>query len=622
MRRGRWWVVLVVWLGAIPGWAGQSGSSSFFPLSEVRPGLKGVGRTIIQGRKPSEFQVEMLGVLENVLAPKHNAILARFSGAGLENTGVVAGMSGSPVYVGGKLVGAVAIAFPFAKEPYGLITPIADMLDVVPATDSVPKRAAAANPGIDWRLVPIPGRDEARLIPDPRAASPVWPLPGGENGASEWVAKSRLPLRFGGFDKAAVEAYAPYFRWMGFEPMVGGGWSGVLPAAAAGGEPFADTDIEPGSMISLMFVRGDLNLNADCTVTYTNGKDLYACGHQVFLTGPTAVPFAKAEVLATVPSLATSFKIDAPGPLVGTIRQDRFGAIYGVLGDRASGIPVHIHLSSTLNRNDDYNFQVAEVPFLSPLLLNLGIVSAVQATERTMGPSTLDLSGAIQLSNGDSIRVDDTVSSEAGAANGVGAVIATPLNYVLNSGFQGLEIKSINLNIRAENQNRVARVEQVWSTASEVRPGEKIEVTALLRTPWGETLTEKIPVTIPDSVTDKRLSLVVGSGTSLNMLEGRLTALTSPPRDAHQLVKALNRMRRNNRVYALLMAPQRSLVLQGDEFPSPPPSLLQMFLADPAASSRMTFSGTSVIADDETEPTPYTIQGDQTLYLNVADTGR
>ena len=170
-------------------------------------------------------------------------------------------------------------------------------------------------------------------------------------------------------------------------------------------------------------------------------------------------------------------------------------------------------------------------------------------------------------------------------------------------------------------KNAAATIEQVWSTKSEVRPGDHLEVTALLRLPWGETLTEKIPVDVPGSVTDKMLSLVVGGGSSINALEFRFTALGGTARDSQQLVRALNRMRRNNRVYALLMAPQRSFVMQGDEYPSPPPSLLQTFMADSAASSNVIFSGTLVVGDFETKPTPYAIHGQKTLILKVAGSG-
>ena len=166
-------------------------------------------------------------------------------------------------------------------------------------------------------------------------------------------------------------------------------------------------------------------------------------------------------------------------------------------------------------------------------------------------------------------------------------------------------------------RSTAATLEQVWSTKSQVRPGDHIEVTGLLRTPSGGTIIEKIPVDIPESVNGKRLSLVVGSGATLNALQNRLTPISTTPRDLHQLVRALNRMRRNNRLYALLMTPQRSLTLQGEEYPSPPPSLVQTFLADPAVSSSVVYGNASVIADYQTKATQYTISGQKRLYLKV-----
>ncbi|MGD0920400.1 MAG: hypothetical protein ABSA70_01385, partial [Terriglobia bacterium] len=162
--------------------------------------------------------------------------------------------------------------------------------------------------------------------------------------------------------------------------------------------------------------------------------------------------------------------------------------------------------------------------------------------------------------------------------------------------------------------------EQVWSSETEVSPGDRIELTAVLRTTSGEAVIQKIPVEIPESVSDKNLSLVVGSGSTINLLQSRFSLLTMTPRDVRQLVRALNRTRRNNRLYALLMTPQRSFVIQGEEYPSPPPSLVQTLLADPAVSGSLTLSGTSVVGDFETQPTPYTIRGQKFLLLKVVDT--
>src|SRR5437867_1751579 len=344
--RHRWWVAAIAGLLlATPCASGQDGVK-FFPLDQVRAGLRGVGRTVFAGDKIDEFQVEILGVLKNAIAPKQDLILARLSGGPLESTGVIAGMSGSPVYIDGKLVGAVALGFPFAKEAIAAITPIEQMVRVVPGP-AAPAATAAASVGVassegggpeprgpaggtGFRIVPGPdgSRDTARLIPD-QEAEPPWKRflamnsgAGGESFASPL--QLALPLRFGGFPSEVIQSYAPVFRSMGFEPMAGGILSGS-PTDLKAGDPTAEagaSSIEPGAMISLFLVSGDLNLNADCTVTYRQGNDIYACGHRLLLAGPAAIPFGLSRVLATVSSLASSFKLDAPGQPVGSIRQD------------------------------------------------------------------------------------------------------------------------------------------------------------------------------------------------------------------------------------------------------------------------------------------------------------
>ncbi|MDE3180740.1 MAG: hypothetical protein KGM47_13915 [Acidobacteriota bacterium] len=611
-------VLALIVLFSSPFLRGQT-SSQFFSVNDVRPGMKGVGRTIFEGNKVQEFQVELLGVLKNVLAPKHDAILARLSGPTIDRTGVVEGMSGSPVYVNGKLLGAIAIAFPYAKEPYTLITPIQDMLQVTPAPAQNSSQVASTYP---WYAGSVPdpaspAGTASRWIPAVNAASNPW-----NNLAARWSANSavgrfRLPLRFSGFDASVISRFTPMLQAMGFDPVETAelsGSSSVAPDQSAAG---AAAGVLPGTMISLMLVRGDLNLNVDCTVTYRQGNQLYACGHPVFSLGPAALPFAPAHVLATVPSLMASFKIDSPGQVVGSIRQDRFGAIYGVLGETSPTVPVHLRLDSSLGRSIDYNFVVADQPLLSPLLVNLGIISAVSSTERVEGPATLSLKGSIGLSDGEAIKIEDVISSPLSAAGEAGAAVAGPLRYLLDGQFPALRIRAIDLTIKSESESRAATIEQVWSTRSEVHPGDHIEVTAVERMPSGQTLTQKIPVVIPENVSDKTLSLVVGSGAAINELELRFLRPGSPPRSLRQLVRDLNHTRRNNRLYALLMSPQRSFMMEGTDFPSPPPSLLQTFMADPAVSSKITYRGESIVGDYETAPVAYSIQGEQTLLLKI-----
>ena len=590
--------------------------TQLFPLADLKPGLKGVGRTVFEGNQIEEFQVEILGLMKNVLAPKRDLIVARLSGGPLEKTGVIAGMSGSPVYIDGKLVGAVAISFPFSKEPLAGITPIQEMLQVVPEEKG--QSQAQAEIPLDFRLARAASdsRESARLIPQQDFSPETLRryFPARETGFS--LPTLQIPLRFGGFSEEALEPYLPLFRQMGFEPMMGGALSAGESSTPRKG------DLDPGSMISMVLVQGDLNVNADCTITYRQGNNLYACGHQVLAVGPVQIPFAPAHVLVTVPSIASSFKLDAPGEVVGTIRQDRFDAIYGVVGEMSAPmIPVTVQIQSTLNAEEDYKFEVIQEPFLSPLLVNIGLVRALGNTERSLGASTLEVNGKIRLRGAEAVDFQDVLSGEIGTTAQAGSVVAIPLTYLMGSGFPDLSIEGIEVSVRSRNERSLATLEQVWSTKSEVRPGDHIAVFALLRLPGGQAVTQRIPVDIPESVSDKTLILAVGGGSNMNALQFRLTPPGSAARDIHQLVKALNRMRRNNRLYALLMAPQRSFILEGDEYPSPPPSLIQTFMADPAAASSVNLSGTSVVGDYEATASSLMIHGQKTLFLKVVGPG-
>jgi len=610
-------ILLVSWLTlAVASGARGQNDTLLFPLGDIKPGMKGVGRTVFQGDRIEDFQVEILGLLRNALAPKRDLILARLSGGPLEKTGVVAGMSGSPVYIDGKLVGAVAVAFPFSKEAVTGITPIQQMLQVVPQERT--KAQTGATGGLEFRLArsvggPVEGE---RLLPrqDLRADSfsPYFPA----HDAALPFPNLQLPLRFGGFSSEALEPYLPLFRQMGFEPMMGG--------ALSGGESLTPepASLSPGSMISLELVRGDLDVNADCTVTYRRGNDLYACGHRVLSVGPAEIPFAAARVLVTVPSLSSSFKLDAPGEVLGTIRQDRFDAVSGIVGEtNPPMIPVSVQIQSTLNASDDYKFELIQEPFLSPLLVNLAFLSALGNTERSLGPSTLEIKGRIRLAGVEPVNLQDVLSGEMGLAASAGSLVATPLYYLMSSGFADLRIEGIELSVRSKNELRAATLEQAWITQPEVRPGDHLEVIALLKLPGGQTVNQKIPIVIPESVSDKNLMLAVGGGASINALQYRLTPPGSGARNVQQLVKALNRMRRNNRLYALLMAPQRSFVVEGEEYPSPPPSLIQTFMADPAAASSVNLSGTSVIGDYEAAESSLMIHGQKMLLVKVVGPG-
>jgi hypothetical protein len=300
--------------------------TSFFPVKDIRPGMHGVGRTVFSGNRIDDFQVEILGVLDNI-GPKESLILARLSGGPLEHTGVMQGMSGSPVYIDGKLVGAVALAFPFSKDPIAGIRPIEDMVRPV---------ALAAAPRAAIRLADA---DLTRSLPRPAAA-----LPGDAR-----MIDIATPVNFGGFGRAALDAFAPQLRALGLEPRQGITSGGKIPAGM--GNP---ANLKPGSMISVELLSGDLSVGADGTVTHIDGRRVYAFGHRFLAVGATSLPFARSEVITLLPNVNTSFKLSAAREWMGAINLDGDTAVSGELGQRARMVPVSIGVSRGGRRVDSY----------------------------------------------------------------------------------------------------------------------------------------------------------------------------------------------------------------------------------------------------------------------------
>ena len=333
--------------------------------------MRGAGKTVFSGSKIEEFQVEILGVLENV-GPKQSLILARFSGGPLAETGILQGMSGSPVYVDGKLVGAVAMAFPFSKQPIGAIRPIEEMLVIRTMGPERPLRAGVSL--LEKDLTQPLARPEEVLA-----------------GSSRMV-DIATPVSFGGFTRRTIEHFAPQLRALGLEPrqgITGGGRPARQPAKAS---------LSPGDMISVMLVTGDMSVGADGAITYVDGRNIYAFGHRFLSIGTTDLPFARSDVLTLLPSLASSFKISAPREFMGTITEDRNMAVAGELGRHASLVPVSVAVTrrsagNTAQNRLSYRIEMVNDRFLSPFLVQMVVFSAIDATERAVGSSSLSVRG-------------------------------------------------------------------------------------------------------------------------------------------------------------------------------------------------------------------------------------
>ncbi|HYK87254.1 MAG TPA: hypothetical protein VE398_00685, partial [Acidobacteriota bacterium] len=514
--------------------------------------MKGIGRTCYQGTKPEEFQVEIIGVMKSI-TPGGSAVLARFSGGPLSETGVFEGMSGSPVYINGKLLGAVAFSFPFPKEAVGGITPITQMVDAFKEQGEYsnnPKVILKKSMLWDYRLPPA--RDLAQsdrvISPLDTQLQPALAPFGGHA-----LIPIATPLSVGGFSPEALKLFAPQFKALGITLLQGvasTGWRGTGTPKDAG--PADNTPIEPGSNIVIPLIRGDLDASAGGTVTYVDGDKLYAFGHLLFDLGFTELPMHKGNSLMVFPSLQSSFKLLETGDPIGTIKQDRGSGIYGILGEKARMIPLHVHLGTSRGIKKDLRFEVARDSFLTPFLINLTVYSSIVSTERAMGVQTLQVKGKIHIKDEQAVEIENRFSSDSNAPIFASMSIAVPVNFLLSSGYKNLNLENIDLDITSQEDDRQALLDSIRFDRTELSAGDAVELQLLYKRSNGEIIQDTYPVKIPSDVTPGPLSLLVADGTTLMSRDAREQGEELIPRDLSQLIKFINNIRKNDRLYIRL----------------------------------------------------------------------
>jgi hypothetical protein len=567
--------------------AAQTG---FFPLQDVKPGMRGTGKTVFSGSQVDEFQVEILGVLDNV-GPKESLILARLSGGPLEHAGVMAGMSGSPVYIDGKLVGAVAMAFPFAKDPIAGIRPIQDMMR--PATAPV-ERAAIA----------LADRDLTRVLPRPE------PMLTGE----ERMVDIATPISFGGFSRATLEAFEPQLRALGLEPRQGITAGGKIEPGMGNA-----ADLKPGSMISVELMAGDLSVGADGTVTYIDGNRVWAFGHRFLAVGATALPFARADVIALLPNLNTSFKLASPREWMGTISQDRDTTIAGELGKRAALVPVSIGVSRAGRPVESYQVQMVDDALLSPLLLQLAVYSAIDATERTVGASSIRVTGEVEFQNAPApVRLDNMYAGDNGSAMLVSLSAAVPVAYVMQSGFSSLELKKVAIHIEAFDQKKQLTIDGISVSRREVRPGEKVLLNVVLAGENGAETARQVEYQVPIGAEPGPLYFTVADANTANLADFRQILATSP-RSAGQLIATVNNLHPNTKAYIRVWRADPAFQLEGADLPDPPASVALILAGSQSSLAGITQTRNSKVVAMEVDAGDMVVSGSKTIQVEIKE---
>jgi len=584
--------------------------SRIFPVEDLRPGMKGVARTVFSGSESEEFGVEILGVLPGFPNAKQSAIIAKLSGANVEKTGVFGGMSGSPVYIDGKLVGAIAFSFPFSKDPIAGITPIQQMIDLFgKGTAETPKprepRAVSFSQlaSTDWKpILPKPTVTGGPLIFSVSAGSPLVPLLGQQ------MVPIATPVVFSGISQESLAMFAPQLTANGLLPVSGvGGAAGITPLGA-----ITERTLLPGSSVSVQLIRGDYSIAASGTVTMRDGDRIYAFGHPFLSLGSSDMPMTETSVVTVIPNVNNSFKLSVPGQMVGSISQDRSSGIFGQLGHAPKMIPVKIKLHTSRDRTETFSYEVANDSFLTPLLLNITVFNTITSSERALGDSTISLTGEIRVKGQQPVQLDRRFSDRNSALLAAGSV-ATPLTSLLTSGFDDVQIDGINLDIASTDTKYAGTLERIAVDRTEVRRGEKIEIQAYVRTESGKQFVQRIPVQIPDDASPGQLLVFVGDGGALQ--EGS-PAKAFVPQDLSQLVKAINTVKKSDRLYVKLFRITAGAVIGTSEMPNLPPSVIATLSSD-RNSGGYTPTVLSPVYEMELPPADFVISGQQLIAIDV-----
>jgi len=559
---------------ATPALRAAGNQAPILPLDQVKPGLRGVAYTIFAGDTIEPFDVEVVGILPNLMGPKQSIILVQLHGEKAEHTGVVAGMSGSPVYVDGKLMGALSLKFGvFVKEPLAGVTPIEDILSIpTEESPSNPKtltvHSAAANQPesatAGWALSLASG-----------GASPRYPVPakwaqaaGAGASGDAYLEPIAAPLVFSGFAPATLRQFA-------------GEWAAYGMVAAAGGTaPPASDDakVVPGDMVSMVLVQGDISMSAACTVTAVTDDRVYACGHPLFGLGASDMPLARGRTLTTLASDFNSTKIVNAGGVIGTLTEDRLTAVMGRIGPAPQMIPVDLTVVTPAGEKQFHSEMISN-PKLTPLLM--GIIAFNGLTQNTAygEGSTMKLSGGIDIDGHSPVSLEDMYApTDQFVPDGtfVASSVQTTFTRIFSNPYEMPKIDKVSLRVESTPDRRVASILNAWSEMSEAQPGEPVTIRVLLRPYRGAPVIRDVPITIPpQAARGSTLRVQVSDADSLNRIpnlvaaQGRLGGLD-------QLISLLNRERRNNQLYVTVLKPTPTLLVEDKELPDAPLSQINV----------------------------------------------
>jgi hypothetical protein len=566
--------------------------------------MRGYALTVFEGVKPESMDVEVLGVLRNANGPKGDIILVRLHGTKVEYTGVVAGMSGSPVYLDGKLAGALAFRIgEFSKEPIAGVTPIADMLEINALDKSPAEEAAATKPTVTAAAgkTAAPGDGSALL----NSASV-----GSNQDFATYLKPIDAPLVFNGFSEDAVRRFAGQFASVGIVPVMGAG------SASDDKQP---EPLEAGSAVSAILVRGDMDIAATCTVTYIDPQRLLACGHPLLQFGSVDLPMDKAQVLATLPSPLNAFKIVNTTEQAGVFVQDRHTGIMGVFNKQPDMIPVTLTIHGGNGAPEkDFHFEVLNNPRLSPVAIMATVFNALHGVNEYGEEITYRLNGSIDVKGFPEVSLKNMfVPTENGQPAAMAAAMSLGERFgrIYDNPYNAPAVNSVKLDFDLVRERRWARLESARTDITEARPGDEIIVETVLAPYRGERVVHQIPVKIPTSASKGTLRILVSDGETLDRA-GRANPAFGRRLDLASTIALLNKEHANNRLYVSLLEADPEARVADKVMPTLPISIMNV-MDGMRGNQEMIVNGESSVDETATPPLDYVVSGAQLLTVTV-----
>ncbi len=517
--------------------------TTFFPLSQIRPGLQGVAYTVFQGDTPQPMGVKILGLLHDALGPDQDMILVRLEGTKANYDGVVAGMSGSPVYIDGKLVGALAYRIgQFSKEPIGGVTPIQEMLQVRDLKSPAPQMLLAG---------------QSSSAAEASSSSPASSSNITATSAYGSIQPIATPLIFSGFSPSALHFWKQHAAGMGLTDI----------SALGGSDSNAKQPgpLLPGDAVSALLVSGDLEISATCTVTYVDPQHMLACGHPITQFGPVSMPMTKAEVLATLPSPMNSFKIINTTQTIGAITQDRQSAIMGIFGKQADTIPVMVHIDGISGEAPrTLHLHVIDQPSVTPLAVMVAIYQGLMQQNTYSAQSSYRVTGTVRLAGYPTVKLDDLVAPTDGApANLLAAlVVGQRFSRLYANAARRTPIEGVDINVQQIPQRLTAQIIAAHADKTTLRAGQRVTIEASVL-PWhGEIHNLRIPITLPLNLPLGAVRLLVSDGATLDRLS-QPQAIGARPLSVAATIAQLNSDHPSDRLYVTLLAPEPQATLDG-----------------------------------------------------------